>query len=213
MSRLPSLGPGELDPEQRAVYDAIAGGDRANGVQHFPLTADDGSLNGPFGIMLHAPGVGMALQNLGATIRFRTDLSTRVREIATLQVAHATGSEFERWAHERIGRAAGLTDDEITHLAQGTFRSDDPIEDAAAVFCATVLASNVVTDEEHTAAAAVLSPQQLIDLTVLVGYYRTLAQLMAVFDVKAPADQGIPGCTRHDSPGPDHSRDNDHSPG
>lgn len=53
--RLPRLTPDALDDAQQVVYDGIAGGDRAKGVQHFPLTAGDGSLNGPFGIMLHAP--------------------------------------------------------------------------------------------------------------------------------------------------------------
>lgn len=196
--RLPRLTPDQLDDAQRAVYDGIAGGDRAKGVQHFPLTADDGSLNGPFGIMLHAPGVGAVLSELGATIRFRTDLSLRVREIAILQVAQALGSEFEWWAHERVGRAAGLTDEELMLLSLGSFRSDDPVEDAAAAFCANLLSSSIVTDEEYTAANAALSTQQLIDLTVLVGYYRTLAQLMAVFDVGVPGHDSTPlGEHRH----------------
>ncbi|MCR1781093.1 carboxymuconolactone decarboxylase family protein [Nocardioides carbamazepini] len=190
--RLARLTPDQLDEAQRAVYDSIAGGDRAKGVQHFPLAADDGSLNGPFGIMLHAPGVGAVLSELGATIRFRTDLTLRVREIVILQVAQALGSEFEWWAHERVGRAAGLTDEELMLLSLGSFRSDDPVEAAAAAFCANLLSSSVVTDDEFASASAVLSAQQLIDLTVLVGYYRTLAQLMAVFDVGIPAGETTP---------------------
>lgn len=196
--RLDRLTPDQLDPAQRAVYDGIAGGDRAKGVQHFPLTADDGSLNGPFGVMLHAPGVGAALQALGSTIRFHTDLSTRVREIAILQVAQATGSEFEWWAHERVGRAAGLTDAELMQLSLGAFGGEDPIETTSAVFVANLLASSSVTDEEYAAAAAVLSTEQLIDLTVLVGYYRTLAQLMTVFAVGVPDGERTPvGEHRH----------------
>lgn len=196
--RLARLTPSQLDEAQRAVYDGIAGGDRAKGVQHFPLAAEDGSLNGPFGIMLHAPGVGAVLSELGATIRFRTDLSLRVREIAILQVAQAVGSEFEWWAHERVGRAAGLTEKELTLLSLGSFQSEDPVESAAAAFCANLLSSSVVTDEEYAAATEVLSAQQLIDLTVLVGYYRTLAQLMAVFDVGVPGGDTTPlGDHRH----------------
>ncbi|TMR25288.1 carboxymuconolactone decarboxylase family protein [Nonomuraea turkmeniaca] len=196
--RLPQLTPGDLDEAQRALYDRIAAGDRAKGVQHFPLTAEDGSLNGPFGVMLHAPDVGAPLQELGATIRFRTALSARVREMAILQVAHAVGSEFEWWAHERVARAVGLTDAEITDLASGCFRSEDPIEAASAAFVANLLNSSTVTDEEFAAASAVLSDRQLIDLTVLVGYYRTLAQLMSVFDIGVPdGGRSLPGEHRH----------------
>lgn len=184
--RLRRLTPDELDERQRGVYNSIAGGDRAKGVQHFPLTAEDGSLNGPFGVMLYAPGVGEVLQDLGACIRFRTDLTARIREIAILQVAQASGSRFEWWAHEKVGRAVGLTDEEITQLSLGSFSSSDREEDASAKFCANLLTSNVVTDEEYVAATEVLTAQQLIDLTVLVGYYRTLAQLMEVFAVGVP---------------------------
>ncbi|WP_214108328.1 carboxymuconolactone decarboxylase family protein [Acrocarpospora catenulata] len=184
--RLPRLTPADLDEAQHAVYQAIAGGDRAKGVQHFPLTAADGSLHGPFGIMLHAPGVGLALQALGAAVRFGADLTPRIREIAILQTAHATGSTFEWWAHERVGRAAGLTGPELTALSLGAFHSPDPAENAAATFVATLLTSATVTDAEFAAASQVLTDRQLIDLTVLVGYYRTLAQLMTVFAVGAP---------------------------
>jgi 4-carboxymuconolactone decarboxylase len=196
--RLPRLTPDQLDGPQRAVYDGIAGGDRAKGVQHFPLTAEDGSLNGPFGVMLHAPGVGAALQELGSTIRFHTDLPTRVREIAILQVAHATGSEFEWWAHERVGRAAGLTEAELMELSMGSFRGQDPFEAAAAAFVGNLLTSSTVTDQEFADASGVLSTEQLIDLTVLVGYYRTLAQLMSVFAVGVPGGDTTPlGEHRH----------------
>jgi 4-carboxymuconolactone decarboxylase len=77
--RLPRLTPERLDQEQQAVYAAIAGGPRAAGPQAFPLTGADGSLNGPFGVMLHAPSVGAPLQDLGSAIRYRTGLSARVR--------------------------------------------------------------------------------------------------------------------------------------
>lgn len=196
--RLPRLTPDELDEAQRVVYDGIAGGERAKGVQHFPLTADDGSLNGPFGVMLHSPGIGAALQELGSTIRFRTDLSARVREIAILQVAQSLGSEFEWWAHERVGRAVGLTAEELMMLSLGSFTSRDPLENAAASFCANLLSSAVVTDDEYAQASSQLSAEQLIDLTVLVGYYRTLAQLMSVFAVGVPDGDSTPvGGHRH----------------
>ena len=91
-----------------------------------------------------------------------------------------------------MGRAAGLTDEELTQLSIGGFSSEDPVEDAASAFCATLLGSSTVSDEEYAAAAAVLSPAQLVELTTLVGYYRTLAQLMEVFGVGVPAEEDPP---------------------
>lgn len=189
------LTPEELSGPQRSLYEAITGGDRASGVQHFPLTAADGSLHGPFGIMLHSPEVGMALQELGARLRFRSDLTARVREAVILMVARATGSDFEWWAHARVARAVGLTDEELTLLAQGRFTGENPVEAAAVAFCVGLLESSTVSDADYEAATSILSERQVVDLTVLVGYYRTLAQLMAVFGVDAPADEPVPGAT------------------
>jgi 4-carboxymuconolactone decarboxylase len=186
--RLRRLTPEELYADQRAVYDAIAGGDRAKGVQHFPLADADGSLNGPFGIMLHAPGVGGALQELGATIRYRTSLTPRVREIAILMVAQAVGSAFEWWAHERIGRAAGLTEDELRALADGRFAATDPVERASAELCGHLLAGGPLDGSTYAALEERLGVAPMVELTTLVGYYRTLADLMLVFDVGVPTE-------------------------
>jgi 4-carboxymuconolactone decarboxylase len=55
--RLRPLRPDELDPDQRAVYDALA--DPPGRVR----TEPDGSLQGPFDAMLRAPRSGAALQS------------------------------------------------------------------------------------------------------------------------------------------------------
>jgi 4-carboxymuconolactone decarboxylase len=187
--RLPKTPLERLTDQQRGIYERITGGSRAVGAFHFPLTADDGTLNGPFGIMIYEPELGSILERLGATIRYRTNLSPRVREIAILQVAHAMGSDFEWWAHARVGKAAGLTQIELDALATGSPVGEDEVEQSSAAFCQMLLRDeHHLTDDQFTALSSKLNPTTIIELTVLVGYYRTLAQLMAVFDI------GIPGC-------------------
>lgn len=186
--RLYRLKPEQLDADQKVVYEGIAGGDRAKGVQHFPLTADDGSLNGPFGVMLHAPRVGISLQDLGAAIRYRTSLSARIREIAILMVAQQAESAFEWWAHERVGRAVGLSDEELRDLAAGQFRADDAVEDASAALCRALLEGDSLPDDAYDAFVRQLGVEAMVELSTLVGYYRTLADLMRVFDVGVPSE-------------------------
>lgn len=186
--RLVPLVPADLDDDQRAVYDAIAGGPRAQGKQVFALKDHRGALNGPFGIMLHAPGLGLPLQDLGAAIRYRTLMSARCREIAILIVATATASDFEWYAHERVGRSIGLTDVELDALRDGTFTSEDPIEVGVADLTTAVLGGQDLTDAEYAGLRAVLGERTLIEVTALVGYYRTLADLMRVFTVVAPQE-------------------------
>ncbi|MFC6880813.1 MULTISPECIES: carboxymuconolactone decarboxylase family protein [Actinomadura] len=182
--RLPKLTPADLDEDQLALYHRIVSGPRAGGPQHFALQDRDGALNGPFGVMLHGPALGDPLQELGAAIRYRTTLSDRVREIAVLTVATATGSAFERHAHEPIARAAGLTDAELAGLRDGTFTGGDPAEAMAHALCARLLdGDDALTDAEYREAAAALGREGVLELVVLAGYYRTLAQMMNVFGI------------------------------
>jgi 4-carboxymuconolactone decarboxylase len=190
--RVGSLDPERLTTEQQAVYDAVAGGERSKGPQHFPLTAADGKLHGPFGLMLHSPVVGAALAELGATLRFHTSLPGRAREIVILLVAQATGSEFEWWAHSRVAKAIGFSDDELMRLAVGELVSDDELERAVGELAANLLTSGTVTDDEFARVSAVLSTEQIVDVTTIVGYYRTLAQLMAVFAIGIPEEERPP---------------------
>ena len=189
--RLPDLTKEQLDPAQLALYEKITSGPRATGPQHFSLTDGSGALVGPFGIMLHQPALGRPLQELGAAIRYGTSLNARVREIAILSVAAATGSAFERYAHDRVGRAVGLTDDELSDLAGGRFTSEDPVEAAAYRLCGLLNRDRpALTDADFADLAGELGPPAVMEVVVLVGYYRTLAQLLHVFDVGIPADAG-----------------------
>ena len=117
--RLHRYVPDELSPEQRRLYDAITQGPRSKGPQLVPLMDAEGRLEGPFNAFLLSPDVGTALQEVGATIRYRTALSDRAREIAILEVSAHRRADFEWYAHERIGRAAGLSEDEITAIRRG----------------------------------------------------------------------------------------------
>ena len=187
-SRISALLPSELDVEQKALYDSIVTGPRSAGPQLFALQDDLGRLNGPFGLMLHIPGIGSALQELGSAVRYRTAMTDRGREIAILSVAAATDSEFERYAHERVGRAAGLNEADIEALRTSSFTSEDATEQIVFDLCRQLVNDEFLGDEQFLRYAAQLDARAMLEIVVLVGYYRTLAQMMHVFGVHAPAE-------------------------
>src|SRR5215469_12111400 len=117
--RLPWLAPEALSEDQRKLYDLIVGGPRGKGPRAFPLTDETGRLNGPFNAMLVSPEVGTAVQELGAAIRYRSSLPDRARELAILELAALRRCAFEWYAHERVGRNVGLTDDELEAVRTG----------------------------------------------------------------------------------------------
>lgn len=184
--RLGRLDPAALDPDQRALYEQIAHGPRAQGRQAFALVDAGGRLAGPFNAMLLSPRVGGALQELGAAVRYGSGLTDRAREIAILVVAHHWRSAFEIYAHEAVGAVSGLSADELGALRAGEFgRLGEAGERLVAVTTAALAAHGDLDDEQYAAAVA-LGERALFELTTLVGYYATLALQLRVFRVDAP---------------------------
>ncbi len=185
--RLDKLPPDRLDPAQRALYDEIAGGPRSSN-SPFAMLDEQGALEGPFNAMLYSPQLGQALQQLGATIRYQGTLSDRARELAILAVAAHWDSDFERYAHEAVGRRIGLTEDELRILREG---GEPELADEAerTVLSVTfqLLRTSDLGEEVYAAARGVLGDSGLVELTTLVGYYATLALQLRVFRVESPS--------------------------
>lgn len=176
--RQPRLIPEELDRAQQHLYDSITKGPRGDGP--FPLVDESGVLQGPFGGFLLSPAVGEALQQLGAAIRYRSSLTPRMRELAILVVAAHHGSAFERHAHEAVGRAAGLTEQELSAVAERRQLPLDDAHEAAAVELIHAMLDGDVDDSLWERCAPLLGVPAVFELIALVGYYSTLALQMRV---------------------------------
>jgi 4-carboxymuconolactone decarboxylase len=101
-------------------------------------------------------------------------------------------SAFERRAHEAVGRATGLTDEELRSLRDGEQpRLDDPAEQAALDVVRALLADGDIAGPLFQRAASSIGNQAVVELTSLVGYYATLALQLRVFRVRLPAE--LPG--------------------
>lgn len=183
LSRLPRLTPDQLSPEQKSLYEAIAGGPRAQGTQHFPLTDENGGLHGPFNALLLSPRLGAALQRLGSAIRYESCLTARVRELAILRVAARSNSEYEWFAHERVGRAVGLSDAELAIVRDGFAESLSEPHERTAISTIDLALDGDLDDAEYALAVKTLGEIQLFELLTLVGYYQTLALQLRVFRV------------------------------
>jgi 4-carboxymuconolactone decarboxylase len=187
-TRLLPIPPGDLNPEQRKLYEAITGGPRSQGPQLFRLTDDAGGLQGPFNALLLQPLLGGALQAVGAAVRYQTSLSDRARELAILMVAAHWDSEFERHAHEAVGAHVGLTQAELAALRRlDVSVFTDPEERAVADCTRHLLESGDLDDAGYRQTVATLGAEGVFELTTLVGYYATLALQLRVFRVAAPA--------------------------
>lgn len=184
--RIAKAAPESLDPEQRRVYAAIAGGRRAQGPQLFQLVDRDGGLEGPFNAFLLQPRLGLALQEVGSAVRYETSLSDRAREIAILVVSAHWSSSFEWYAHEAVGRHVGLTDDELDAVRTARWDAFDGVERVVAATTHRLTVDGDLDDDDYRAAVDALGEPGLFELLTLVGYYAALALQLRVFRVEAP---------------------------
>lgn len=187
--RLPHPRPDQLDADQRRVYEAITGGPRGSGP--FRLTDDDGRLHGPFNAMLANPLIGFTVQQLGADIRYRSTLEPRMREIAILALAQLRDSDFEWYAHERVGLAVGLTIDELDALDAGAPAPASFSGPERSVLAATrtLVEERDLDDATFAEAITQLGTTTLADLITLVGYYDLLALSLRSWRVALPAGE------------------------
>jgi 4-carboxymuconolactone decarboxylase len=119
-------------------------------------------------------------------VRYDTGLGDRCREIAILVVAAHWRSDFEWYAHEAVGRAAGLGDAELAALREGRHAELAGSDSVIARTAAALVARGDLDDAEYAEAVGHFGPSGLFELLTLVGYYATLALQLRVFRVPAP---------------------------
>jgi len=198
--RFRSPRPDDLPPEAARLYRAITGGPRAARADVTPIADDEGRLVGPFGPMLLAPGIGDAVQELGAAVRFRGALPDGARETAILTVAVAEGAGFEWFAHEGAARAAGVADRDIEAVRHGAEPADPAL---AAVWRVThaLATAGALDDDAYAEAERELGAAGIAELVWLTGHYAMLATALRVFDPPVPdAARGV-----FDDPDPEDS--------
>ncbi|MEA2171483.1 MAG: hypothetical protein QOF76_4783 [Solirubrobacteraceae bacterium] len=106
-------------------------------------------------------------------------------ELLILRVAHVTGSAYEWGHHERLGRAAGLTADEIARVRTGAEADGWSPRQALLLRTADALISGYDLDDAQWAAlAAELSEKELIEVPLLVGHYVMLAMTLNALRVQ-----------------------------
>ena len=190
MSRLAAVRPADTTSAQKEVIDAIAGGARGRGRPLASLLDERGGLAGPFNAWVHRPDLGIVVQRLGERLRFHGSLSGAAREIAILVVGAKWMAEYEWWAHVRVGRREGVSDETIDAIHRGERPVlADPVEQVAYDFTAALLETGRVDSALYDATRAHLGDGGLVELVTLAGFYSLVSFTLNAFDVPLPAGE------------------------
>lgn len=165
MSRIPYPTDAELDDDARAILAALPA---LNVVRMFA----------------GAPAALRPLTDLGQAILLHSQLDPRLRQIAILSVAHATGSTYERAQHEEVSRAVGVSDAEIEAASDNQLEALPEDAQLGARFAAAI-ASDVSADEQLTTAVLeLLGRRQATELVVCCAFYCAVARIIATCGVE-----------------------------
>jgi AhpD family alkylhydroperoxidase len=100
-------------------------------------------------------------------------------ELVILRVAHNTDCDYEWGHHQRIGRRAGLTEEEIGRVRRGA-SAPGWSERRALLLSATdeLHANGRIGEELWSGLCQALDERQLIEFCMLVGHYEMLAMTL-----------------------------------
>ena len=175
MPRLPDMRSRDEVPEgARSAFDEIAGNRQ-------------GSVSGPFGVMLHSPQLAVRGSALSNYLRWNSDLTPRQREIAIMETARHFDASVMWAGHVRLAREAGVGEEVIDAIAHR--RSLDELEhtpeDVAVIrYVRELWTTNRISAPTFEAIHARLGDRGTVDLTGLVGYYAFVAATLNAFEIE-----------------------------
>ena len=187
MTRIePITDKAQLPPERQHEWDAVF--------------AERGRVRGPFGVMLHSPGLATGfLANLQQTYDGGV-VSPALHELAILAVAYEDDAPYQWSVHVANARAAGLSSAAIevarTGADSGLLEGDerDVIE-----LCRQLCRTNRVEQAMFDSLMARHGQRWLILMVATIGLYRNVAVFNNAFDVdlvegddQLPARRGAP---------------------
>jgi len=180
-----------LTPEQRVLADAIRSGPRA--AMKSSAASKPGPLGGPFNVWLRSPGMGNIIQQLGAEIRFRSSLPSKLNEMAILITARKWTSQYEWFAHHKVAMEAGLDPAIARDIAQGR-RPAKMSGDEAIVydFSRELHETQGVSDATYKAALDRFGERGVVDLIAVNGFYVLVSMCLNVDRTPLPGGEKLP---------------------
>jgi alkylhydroperoxidase family enzyme len=132
-------------------------------------------------MLSHAsPGVFEGFNRLSQGLMVRSPLDAALREVAILRVGHLSKAAYEIYHHEPIGRAVGLTEEQLRAIERGA--SDDPsltpAQRAVLRFADDTVLNVRASDATLSEVRQFLNDSDLVDLIMVIGCYMMVARLL-----------------------------------
>jgi 4-carboxymuconolactone decarboxylase len=171
MTRLSPVTRDQLAAEDHQYFDSIVG--------------TRGSIRGPYGVLLHSPKLAARVADTGAFVRYEFGIPENLKETVIIATAKEMNSQYEFSAHAKLARTAGVTDATIKAIADGSAPAGLSGDEALLVgYVHELLRDHKVKDATYKALVDRFGEQDTLHLSVLVGHYLLVAQVLMTLDVE-----------------------------
>ena len=175
MARLSNISREELKPEDQKYYDEISG--------------SRGSVRGPYGVLLHSPDLAARVAHTGAFVRYDFDIPESLKETVIITTAREIKSQYEFSAHARLARQAGVSEATIKAIADGSAPANlSGDEEMVVRYTQQLLRDHKVNDATFNAVQEKFGVEGALNMTVLIGHYLLVGQVLAAFEVELAPD-------------------------
>ena len=138
-----------------------------------------------FRTLANHPGLMKRWLVFGNHVLGKSTLPAREREIAILRIGWLCRSGYEWGQHVAIGKATGLSDEEIARIPQGASAAGwTPTERALLRATDELHADAFISDATWSELASSWNTQQLMDLVFTVGQYNLVSMALNSFGVQ-----------------------------
>ncbi len=160
MARVRLLSNDQASPEAKKIYEKL----EQNGAKILNL----------YRALAHSPSVMVDCMKLGNSLLSKTKLSSKLRELVILRIAGLSGSKYEWTQHRPVALEAGVTGDQIGAL-DGWRQSKQFTDELAQVVN--------VKEETFNALKRFLTEQEIVELTLAIGYWGLIARVLVPLQV------------------------------
>jgi alkylhydroperoxidase family enzyme len=170
MARVPYLEPSDLAPDDQDLLKR-------------PIWL--------FKALVNSPKAARAFSGLGGFIRYGSKLDPRLRELAILQVGWLARSPYEWSHHIKLGHDFGVSDHDIEALiddTEGRSTNLDPVSRPVLKAAREMTADGAMAEATFAALQAQLGNEQVVDLTVTIGFYNAVVRVLATLQIDVEPD-------------------------
>ena len=173
MSRLPELRPDDLTPDQKRVYDEIAGTRRA--------------VRGPFAIWLTVPEIADKALQLQKLFNYESRLERRLMQLMMITTARLWSAQFAWFIHAEHALKLGIARDVVDAIRDNKMPIFERADERLVYEVVTELNENrTLSQATYDKAEALLGRERLVELVAATGFYVMVAMTLNAFDAPVP---------------------------